>query len=277
MTPPRFSLPLLGNWVSRVGTAAMLPAMLHTVHGGDASPSTVASVCPFLIATTGEWRRSVPDRDHRCGAFVPLTMLAVEKQARLCLKAGHVDCQTYQASLEARAARTGGSAVPVRAGRWGLARTAPVIVDVGGVRSRVIGAVGDRRRWPAVPALLLVATVLAVAISGMRAETPVTAIGTPNASSARATPAPASPSATLPAGSALPSPAPSSAPTVAPTVAPTALPSTAPAFRQKYTVKSGDTLSKIANQFQTTVSAIAGLNNITDPARLKVGQVLLIP
>jgi hypothetical protein len=251
----------------------MLPAMQQTVHGGDTGPSAVGSVCPFLIAAGGEWRRSVPDREHRCGAFVPLTMLAVDKQARLCLTTSHTDCQTYQASLEARETRTGGPPVPARAGRWGLARTAPVVVDVGGVRGRVVGAVADRRRWPAVPALLLVAMVLAVAISGMRAETPVTAVGTPRPTLARASAAPSTPAATGRAET----PVPSLGPSPVPTRAPTAPPPTAPAFRTKYTVKTGDTLSKIATQYQTTVSAIVALNNITDPARLKVGQVLLIP
>ena len=44
-----------------------------------------------------------------------------------------------------------------------------------------------------------------------------------------------------------------------------------------YTVQSGDTLSAIAKQYSTTVQAIMDLNGITDPGRLKIGQVLQIP
>lgn len=44
-----------------------------------------------------------------------------------------------------------------------------------------------------------------------------------------------------------------------------------------YIVKAGDTLSKIANSFHTTVSAIAARNNIKNPNLIIVGQRLEIP
>jgi LysM repeat protein len=44
-----------------------------------------------------------------------------------------------------------------------------------------------------------------------------------------------------------------------------------------YTVRSGDTLVRIASQFGTTAAAIASANGITDPGRIAVGQVLVIP
>lgn len=44
-----------------------------------------------------------------------------------------------------------------------------------------------------------------------------------------------------------------------------------------YTVASGDTLSKIAKQYGTTVAAIAAANGITDVNKLGVGQQLVIP
>ena len=43
-----------------------------------------------------------------------------------------------------------------------------------------------------------------------------------------------------------------------------------------YVVKSGDTLGKIAQNYQTTVAELAALNNITNVNRLSVGQVLAI-
>jgi LysM repeat protein len=44
-----------------------------------------------------------------------------------------------------------------------------------------------------------------------------------------------------------------------------------------YVVQPGDTLSKIARQFNTTVQALAQANNIANPNLIFVGQVLLIP
>lgn len=44
-----------------------------------------------------------------------------------------------------------------------------------------------------------------------------------------------------------------------------------------YIVKAGDTLSKIANTFQTTVDEIMTVNNLADPNNIKVGQRLTIP
>jgi LysM repeat protein len=57
--------------------------------------------------------------------------------------------------------------------------------------------------------------------------------------------------------------------TTAPTTQPTASGTT-------YTVKSGDTLTKIAIKFGTTVQALAALNSISNVNVLKVGQVLRI-
>jgi LysM repeat protein len=44
-----------------------------------------------------------------------------------------------------------------------------------------------------------------------------------------------------------------------------------------YKVKSGDTLSSIAADHGTTWQVIAQLNKITDPSKLRVGQVLQLP
>lgn len=45
----------------------------------------------------------------------------------------------------------------------------------------------------------------------------------------------------------------------------------------EYTVQAGDTLLDIANRFGVTADEIVALNNLTDPSRLDIGQVLLIP
>jgi LysM repeat protein len=43
-----------------------------------------------------------------------------------------------------------------------------------------------------------------------------------------------------------------------------------------YTVKSGDTLSKIARQFGTTVNALVALNGIAHPDRIAVGTTICV-
>lgn len=43
-----------------------------------------------------------------------------------------------------------------------------------------------------------------------------------------------------------------------------------------YTVKKGDTLTKIAKQFNTTVNTLVKLNNISNPNIINVGQVLKV-
>lgn len=44
-----------------------------------------------------------------------------------------------------------------------------------------------------------------------------------------------------------------------------------------YKVKPGDTLYAIAIKYNTTIAAIASLNNISNPNQIKVGQILKIP
>lgn len=46
---------------------------------------------------------------------------------------------------------------------------------------------------------------------------------------------------------------------------------------KEYIVKSGDTLSKIANMYNTTYQALAKHNNISNPNVISVGQVIKIP
>lgn len=256
----------------------------------SAAELAVPAGCPFLVAESGGWRLDVPSRDHRCAAFSPPASLSPEKQSRLCLTAAHTSCATYLASLAARESRLGG--VPVdRATRWGLARTTTVIEDSGGVRGRVMTLVLDRRRWPAIPAVLLVTTLFALALSGFRGGIPATPVATasplppsPGATGPRPTPRPTA-ATTQPAGS------PTDAPTSVPTAPPSAPPPTGPltqtaapadtaepsASFRTYRVQSGDTLFAIAARFGTTVGAIAQLNGIEDPGSLRVGQVLLIP
>jgi len=262
--------------IDRPGADPVARAMAGTTdHLGE---PLVPRGCPFLQSAAGGWRLDLPTREHRCAAFSPSAPLAPEKQSRLCLTDAHTGCATYLASVAAREARLGTAPVE-RATRWGLARTTAVIEDPGGVRSWLLAQVLDPRRWPAIPAVLLVTTLLTLALSGFRADLPTTAVATSSTG-----PGPSKTPAPLPTAqpSAAPSPEPTAPASPAPTIASSPQPSSAAsplpsASFRTYKVKSGDALSIIASKFGTTVKAIADLNHITNPAQLHVGQVLLIP
>jgi LysM repeat protein len=239
------------------------------------APALVAAdACPFLIAAAGAYRMSVPDREHRCAAFVPATSLALTKQSRLCLTPNHVGCATFIASTSARQARVGSGGRIERAGRWGLARTMPVVEQAGGLRATLGALISDRRTWPAIPAVLLATLLLALGLSNGSRPTPITALATP-------TPSPRGQLTSAPTGAATPpssvTPAPTAAgsPTPAASQRPGASPTVAPVFTT-YRVQSGDTLYGIAQQFKTTIKAIQQLNGLSG-TNLHIGQVLKIP
>ncbi len=265
--PPRVDPPRAGPALRSSAPAAEAVAEHATPRG-----------CPFLLAESGGWRLDLPSRDHRCAAFVPPAPLSPEKQTRLCLTTEHTACPTYLASLAARTARLG-STPGDRATRWGLARTTTVIEDPGGVRAWLVGAALDRRRWPAIPAVLLVTTLFTLALSGFGADLPSAAVATASPVAPTTPPSTPAPVTGAPATAAPTSapPSPTDAATAAPTVAPTAEPTAAqPTFRT-YTVQPGDTLSAIAARFDTTVAAIVNLNDLNNANNLRVGQELRIP
>jgi LysM repeat protein len=57
---------------------------------------------------------------------------------------------------------------------------------------------------------------------------------------------------------------------------PSPSPSPSPAG-ETYIVESGDTLSEIAQRFDTTVRAIVAANDLDDPDKLGIGDELIIP
>lgn len=259
---------------------AAIDALLEPADGGiPAATEGPVVPCPYLLSANGAWRSSSVSRDHRCAAVAPAAPLALDKQRRLCLVSAHVSCATYEAALAARRERgmpSDGTA-PVR---WAVARTTPV-VDVGvGLGAAVSGLLADRRAWQAIPAIVLAVALVAVALSGLGRDEPLTgavASSTPTlvpapTRSPRPTPVPTPHASATPAPTGTPAPTPT--PTVAPTPVATATP--APTARTSYRVKSGDTLYGIAGSFGTTVAVIMQLNGLTS-STLHVGQVLLIP
>ena len=251
------------------------PSLSQRPTDDQAAAVAVPRGCPFLLADGGGWRLDSPSKDHRCTAVSPAAALSLEKQSRLCLTAAYPSCATFLASMEARGTRLGTPAED-HATRWGLARTTAVIEDVGGVRTRVVGALTDRGRWPAVPAVLLLTGLIVLGLSGLRG-TPAAAVASP--SPAATVTATATPRATPKQTQAPATEAPSSASTLPPTAAPvTAAPPSGPvASFRTYTVKGGDTLSGIASKFGTTSRAIADLNGIKTSTTLHAGDVLKIP
>ena len=56
-----------------------------------------------------------------------------------------------------------------------------------------------------------------------------------------------------------------------------ATPASFPKTGVSYTVQKGDTLSAIARRYDASIEDIKNANNITDPTKIRVGQVLFIP
>lgn len=247
-----------------------------------------SAVCPYLLAADGAWRSSTPAREHRCTAVSPAAILAPEKQRRLCLVAEHQGCSTYAA-----ASGVGGIGdEPLahdrsRAGRP-VARTAPLVLDHGGLAIPVPSIRFDRSVGQGGLVGLMAVAFAAILVARLSSGGPnlvpsgvaVDATATPSASAAatdRTTTAPAAtpdgaPGRTLVPTEAEPTPTPKPAASdpVVSTPEPPATPTT-------YTVKSGDTLSGIASEFGTTWQVLAQLNRLDDPTRLKVGQELDLP
>jgi LysM domain len=254
----------------------------------------VAAVCPYLIAADGRWRSASPAREHRCTAVSPPAVLAADKQRRLCLVADHVACATYQfatgqgdligATEDPRPDRVAGS------GGRTIVRTAPLVLDHNRLALVVPTITADRRMGQAALLGLMAvafAAILFARLSGTGpSQTPGLAggvsgataspasVASPDASGAPAASDGGAPVRTLVPTEVSPSPAPAASPAASgePTTDP---PATDPPTT--YKVRRGDTLSGIAAEFGTTVAVLAELNDIDDPSRLRVGQVLDLP
>ena len=255
---------------------------LGAAEATEPRPSSLPDLCPYLATIDGTWRSATAVRDHRCLAVSPPVQLAAEKQRRLCLVDRHVDCATYGAALASHA--SGGPGVHSRP----IARMTPVILDQGHFDLRMPTLRADR--LPGQAALVAVLAIVFVAIllarpsgdGGAIVGSGASATDTAGASGAPTAVAAASPSVVAatqaPQETAQPAvtePPATSTPVASQTPSPA---SSEPATSgDTYRVKSGDTLYAIAARFNTTTRVLIQLNGITDPSKLKIGQVLKLP
>jgi LysM repeat protein len=236
----------------------------RSAHAASDAISPIHDICPLLLADDGAWRSAAPAREHRCAALGPEVVLGPDKQRRLCLTATHRSCATYSTAM--RLERPAGDPVTrhepaVRP----YPRMAPVVLDRRRLGTTVSVGGGGRLSGQLVLAGLMAVAFGAIAITRLpgAGDDPGLVAG-----------------ATSPMVTARPTVAPTVLPTVSPaaTVAPTAAPATpVPSPVRTYTVRRGDTLSGIAAEFGTTVKALAELNDIEDPARIRIGAVLELP
>jgi LysM repeat protein len=272
------------GYPSPMSAAERLPAPLTSIEppAADHVPVALPALCPYLATLDGGWRSATAIREHNCTAVSPPVPLALEKQRRLCLVAAHTGCSTYGAAEATRA--PGRAAI---ASSRPIARMTPVILDHGRFELRMPALRTDRTAGQAVLVAVLGIALTAILIS--RPSAGAGATSDPGSASPAASPAASTDVAAASSATTTPAPseaAPTNPPTAAPsppasaTSGPTATPraSIAPVTSgATYKVKGGDTLSAIAARFNTSVRVLVDLNGITDPSRLRVGQVLKLP
>jgi LysM repeat protein len=248
------------------------------------APDT-ASICPYLLAAGGAWRASTATRDHRCTAVAPPAILAAEKQRRLCLVADHATCSTFLAAQAARDAASGG--IVGRGPRRAIPRTSPLVLDQGRLAVGLPG-LPDRGVGQGGLVALMAVAFGAIAVTRMTGGGPdVIPAAAGGASSSPTAVASAAPVATERPNTPTTSPGTSPERTLVPSdvePTPSAPSSASPGSTHSpgtktttYKVKSGDSLSGIAAAHGTTWQVLAEINDINDPKKLRVGQVLTLP
>lgn len=217
----------------------------------------------------------------------PSATLALDKQRRLCLGSEHVACATFRAATEPAplsSRRSVGSDDRAAGAFRATVRTTPLVLDHG-LASPITLLNVRRGKSQALLVSLMTIAVAAIVFARLSGGAPSadrslaaadrTTQVTPTA---RTTPirvaagARQAPVRTLVPTGAKPSVVAAGSPAAAPgqTKAPAGVPTS-------YKVKRGDTLSRIANRFGTTTAVLSELNDIKDPALLRVGQILDLP
>ncbi|MGI6209922.1 MAG: LysM peptidoglycan-binding domain-containing protein [Anaerolineae bacterium] len=161
--------------------------------------------------------------------------------------------------LDVHKLASSGSLGTIRAYYYGTEH--PWLVPVALTMTIVLAAIAGGMLW--------LSGQLGSAQSAPTATIPPAALETPTAPptfTPTVTPT-ATPSPT-PTATATPTPRPTATPTPQPTPTPTPV---------TYTVEAGDTLSAIARALGVPLQALIDANELEDPSRLSIGQVLIVP
>jgi hypothetical protein len=234
----------------------------------------LATICPYLVAEDGGWRAATPMREHRCTAVRPPAPLSEETQRRLCLVEQHVTCPEYLAARQRRSAELARDRISFEqldSLRFQpSARATPVALE----RPRTSDAppaalMGLETRSVARSARMPIAIGVIVIVALFGGSKFLGGSASPTASP---TSRPTSSLAASPTGGASPSDGSSPTPSAETSSSPTPIVAT-----RTYKIKRGDSLGKIARQFGTTIEVLRSLNDLGDPPRIRVGQVLNIP
>jgi LysM repeat protein len=233
-------------------------------------------ICPFL-ALAADHRTVVDgyDPDHRCHAVSEPDPLDRTRQLQLCLTEAHRGCERFVAALELKRAE-GAPPSPV-APDARIPRTR-LVLDPAGVEAPAGGArrpMGSRARRALLAAVAALVGVL-VLVSGV-VEGLVGLVAGPTATPMPSVAASPAAGSSTPVSSADATPVASTVPTAAATLLASTPTPAPPAGARSYTVRRGDTLVAIAEQFGTSVQAIQQANGLGDTDVINIGQVLVIP
>jgi len=216
-----------------------------------------ATPCPWLLDPSGAITLTPSRTLSHCGAEPTRPELAKATRAERCIVGGA--CQIRQA----REAQLGTLATSI-------APRQP-IGDAAVISDADLPRPSNGSPWLRVLLVVVLAGVITVA-SG-----PVASVVGPFVTSivgALTTPSEATPT---PSAEATPTASPSESPSPTPSPTPSPSPSGSPEVPKTYVVRSGDTLSGIALSLDISMANLIALNGITDPNKIKPGQVLKLP
>jgi LysM repeat protein len=219
--------------------------------------------CPWLLDPSGAITLTPSRTLSHCGAEPTRPELAKATRAERCIVGGA--CQIRQA----REAQLGTLATS-------LAPRQP-IGDAAVISSAALPRPSNGSPWLRVLLVVVLAGVITVAsgpVAGVVGPIVTSIVGSLTTPS-EATPTPSAEA--TPTASPSESPSPSPSPSESPSPSPSPSPSGSPAIPNTYVVRSGDTLSGIALSLNISMADLIALNGITDPNKIKPGQVLKLP
>jgi LysM repeat protein len=263
-----------------------------------------ATTCPFIaLATDSGKRLSGANAAHACFAQRPSQPIELDHQERLCLTATFSSCTLFVAWAAREAAQAISTAAPPAVGSDAWSTSQGVSVDALAAASRGEGeqpldSSSDGTIWSLAAASQQPLSheeeerVRVVPLHQRRTledEVPRAMIRLPRRLSNLRSFAAfilllgvalfAAPSIFKGVGALVSGLGSEPTPVASATATPEASPTPEPTPEQViYTIKSGDTLFDISQQFQISVDVILGANpEVTDPGNLKIGQQLIIP